>query len=281
MLEPSVPLSRNTVLPIGSEPLLKWAGGKRWLAPSLGEMISRARFTRYFEPFCGGAALFFQLAPTRAVLSDINGDLINCYRQIKTDPESVITALRRLRNSENDYYAIRGMRPRLASTRAARVLYLTTLAFNGIYRVNLRGEFNVPYGYKTHLRPCDAERIRAASRLLRKARLVAGDFEDVVATAEAGDLIYFDPPYTVAHGNNGFIKYNEDILKWDDQLRLASVATAAAEKGCKVIVSNANHPSVRKLYTHFTSESVRRASRVAASAFNRRMITECLFHNLF
>ena len=281
MLEPSVLPSRNTVSPIRSEPLLKWAGGKRWLAPILVEMISHVRFTHYFEPFCGGAALFFQLAPKRAVISDTNADLINCYRQIKTDPESVITAVRRFRNSENDYYAIRGMRPRLASIRAARVLYLTTLAFNGIYRVNLRGEFNVPYGYKTHLRPCDAERIRAASRLLRKARLVVGDFEGVVAEAETGDLIYFDPPYTVAHGNNGFIRYNEDILQWEDQLRLARVATAAAAKGCKVIVSNANHSSVRKLYSHFTRESVRRASRMAAAASHRRMITECVFHNLF
>jgi DNA adenine methylase len=281
MLQASVPLSPNSVPPTGSEPLLKWAGGKRWLAPTLVEMISRVRFTRYFEPFCGGAALFFQLAPARAVLSDTNADLINCYRQIKTNPESVIAALRRFRNSQNDYYAIRCMRPRVACTRAARVLYLTTLAFNGIYRVNLRGEFNVPYGYKTHLKPCDAARIRAASRLLRKARLLVGDFEDVVSEAKAGDLIYFDPPYTVAHGNNGFIKYNEVILQWEDQLRLARVATATAKKGCKVIVSNASHPSVRKLYTQFTRESVRRASLMAASATNRRTITECLFHNLF
>jgi DNA adenine methylase len=266
---------------VSSAPLLKWAGGKRWLAPHLAEMISRTTFGRYFEPFGGGAALFFQLAPTRAVLSDRNADLINCYKQIKTDPESVIATLRRFRNSESDYYAIRDMRPRLARTRAARVLYLTTLAFNGIYRVNLRGEFNVPYGYKTHLKPCDAERIRAASRSFRKARLLVGDFEDVVAEADTGDLIYFDPPYTVAHGNNGFIKYNEVILQWEDQLRLARVATAAAERGCKVIISNAAHPSVSKLYRDFTRERVHRASVMAASTAFRRSVSEFIFHNLF
>jgi DNA adenine methylase len=244
-------------------------------------MISRATFSRYLEPFCGGAALFFQLAPKRAILSDTNAELINCYKQIKDDPESVISALRTFRNSEDHYYSIRDMIPRVSSRRAARILYLTTLAFNGIYRVNLRGEFNVPYGYRTHLKPCDAERIRAASRLLRRARLFVVDFEDIVADATANDLIYFDPPYTVAHGNNGFLKYNERILQWEDQLRLACVATAAAERGSRVIVSNANHPSVRKLYTHFTIEYVQRASVMAASPSNRRMITECLFHNLF
>ncbi len=263
-----------------SAPLLKWAGGKRWLAPRLVEMISDLRFRRYFEPFCDGAALFFQLAPKRAILSDTNVDLINCYQQIKSDPEAVIAALRRFKNSEQNYYAIRDLSPRVSSRRAARVLYLTTLAFNGIYRVNLRGEFNVPYGYKLHLKPCNAERIRAASKVLRHADLFVADFEDVAAEAASGDLIYFDPPYTVAHGNNGFLKYNEKILQWEDQVRLARAATAAAERGCYVVVSNAHHISVLRLYGYFKIERVTRASVMAASASNRRMITECLFHNL-
>lgn len=264
-----------------SLPVLKWTGGKRWLAPHLVEIISRASFERYFETFCGGAALFFQLAPKQAILSDTNKDLINCYKQIRDDPEAVIAALRRHKNTERDYYVIRNMRARCDSTRAARVIYLTTLAFNGIYRVNLRGEFNVPYGYKKHVTPCDAERIRAASKELRHARLLVGDFEDVAANALANDLLYFDPPYTVAHGNNGFLKYNEKILQWEDQLRLACVATSAAERGCKVIVSNADHSSVRKLYSHFTHQRVNRPSVMAASADNRRNVTELVFHNLF
>jgi DNA adenine methylase len=281
MLERSVPQIYSDRLSKSSgAPLLKWAGGKRWLAPRLVEMISRVTFSRYYEPFCGGAALFFQLAPKRAVLSDTNTELINCYRQIKNDPESVISALRSFRNSEGSYYAVRDMHPRIDSRRAARILYLTTLAFNGIYRVNLRGEFNVPYGYKTHLEPCDVQRIRSASKLLQCARLFVADFEDVTAEVTPRDLIYFDPPYTVAHGNNGFLKYNERILLWEDQLRLACVATAAADRGCKVIVSNADHPSVRKLYSRFTMERVPRPSVMAASASYRRKITECLFHNL-
>jgi len=266
---------------VSSAPLLKWAGGKRWLAPRLLEIISRTTFARYFEPFCGGAALFFQLAPKQAFLSDTNADLINCYEQIKNDPEGVITVLEKFRNSEGDYYAIRNITPRVNARRAARILYLTTLAFNGIYRVNLRGEFNVPYGYKAHLKPCDADRIRAASKLLQHAHFFVADFEDVAATAVANDLLYFDPPYTVAHGNNGFLKYNEKILQWEDQLRLACIATSAAERGCKVIVSNADHPSVSKLYSHFTRERVHRASVMAASTAYRRSVSEFIFHNLF
>jgi DNA adenine methylase len=263
------------------QPLLKWAGGKRWLAPRLVELISEARYSRYFEPFCGGAALFFQLAPRRAVLSDTNPELINCYRQVKKDPAAIIAVLRSLRNSEADYYFVRQTRPRLSSRRAARVLYLTTLAFNGIYRVNLRGEFNVPYGHKTRVNPCDEERIRATAKALRGTKLLVADFEDAAGEAVSGDLIYFDPPYTVAHGNNGFLKYNERILQWEDQLRVACVATAAAERGCKVIISNADHASVRKLYAAFRMERVKRLSVMAASAACRRQITECLFHNLF
>jgi DNA adenine methylase len=260
-------------------PLLKWAGGKRWLAPRLIEIISGATFSRYFEPFCGGAALFFQLAPRRAVLSDLNPELINCYKQIKQHPNAVIAALRTFKNSEDGYYLVRKMKPRLDSRRAARILYLTTLAFNGIYRVNLRGKFNVPYGYKTHLGICDEDRIHTASTLLHHAKLLVADFEDVAAEATSNDVIYFDPPYTVAHGNNGFLKYNESILQWEDQLRLACVAVSAAERGCKVIVSNADHPSVRKLYSDFTMERVWRASVMAASTSHRRCVTECVFHN--
>jgi len=235
MIKPRVPAApRDSSVKSVSLPVLKWTGGKRWLTRYLVEIILGASFTRYFEPFCGGAALFFQLAPKRAILSDTNHDLINCYKQIRDDPEAVIAALRQHKNTERDYYVIREMHPRCDSKRAARVIiYLTTLAFNGIYRVNLKGEFNVPYGYETHVEPCDADRIRAASRQLQRARLVVGDFEDIATNAAANDLLHFDPPYTVAHGNNGFLKYNEKILQWEDQLRLACVATAAAERGCK------------------------------------------------
>jgi DNA adenine methylase len=262
-----------------NEPLLKWTGGKRWLAPDLAAALNDVDFGRYYEPFCGGAALFFRLAPRKATLSDTNAELINCYMQIKEAPRSVIAALEQYKNSEADYYKIRDLRPRTDASRAARIIYLTTLSFNGIYRVNLAGKFNVPYGYKTHLDPCNEQLLISASECLQRARLLVGDFEDVASEAKARDLLYFDPPYTVAHGNNGFIKYNEHILQWEDQLRLSCVATAAAERGCYVIVSNADHPSLRQLYSSFGHKRIRRASVIAASADNRRYVTESLFHN--
>jgi DNA adenine methylase len=264
--------------PASNEPLLKWTGGERWLAPTVVEMLRATSFSRYFEPFCGGAAVFFHLHPTRAVLSDTNAELINCYEQIKLYPQKVIAALRKWENSSDAYYAVRESRLRSPTKRAARVMYLTSLSFNGIFRVNQRGEFNVPYGQRTHRIPADAEKILAASQRLKAATLLVADFEAAAAEAKSNDLLYFDPPYTVAHGNNGFVKYNEKILQWDDQIRLATVAAAAASKGCKVLVSNADHPAVHELYQGFRLKRIQRSSVMAASASHRRPITEVLFY---
>src|SRR5438309_7200092 len=203
-------------------PLLKWPGGKRNLLNSILPLVP-ASFKRYYEPFLGGGALFFALEPQEAFLSDKNAELIHVYVQIRDNPDLVIRALRKLKNSKGNYYSIRSSNPRGDASRAARFIYLITLAFNGIYRVNLNGEFNVPYGYKKYLDPCDAERIRRASALLSKSVIHDQDFEEALAGADKGDLVYLDPPYTVAHGNNGFVKYNAKIFSWDDQLRLARV----------------------------------------------------------
>jgi DNA adenine methylase len=258
-------------------PLLKWAGGKRNLLNSILPLVP-ATFKRYYEPFLGGGALFFALEPEEAFLSDKNADLIHAYAQVRDRPDVVISALRRLKNSERDYYNIRSTTPRSDGARAARFIYLITLAFNGIYRVNLNGEFNVPYGYKKHLDPCDDEGIRRASVLLAKAVIRDQDFEESLVGAKKGDLVYLDPPYTVAHGNNGFVKYNAKIFSWEDQLRLARVANDLAAKGCTVIVSNADHSSIRKLYRDFATTIIERNSIIAASSEFRSRVTERIFH---
>lgn len=262
---------------IKRSPLLKWPGGKRNLVDFIFPLIP-VRFNRYFEPFFGGGALFFALRPKGAYLSDKNVELMHAYEQVRDRPDAVIERLRKLRNSEEDYYRTRSSRPRSDAARAARLIYLATLAFNGIYRVNLNGDFNVPYGYKTHLNPCDIERIRTASKLLKRVTLRGQDFEKALSLAKEGDLAYLDPPYTVAHGNNGFTKYNAKIFSWDDQVRLARVAAELADKGCTVIVSNADHFSIRKLYKNFGVTVLERTSRIAASGDFRSRITECLFH---
>jgi DNA adenine methylase len=237
-----------------------------------------AKFSRYYEPFLGGGAVFFSLLPHAATLSDTNGELVQMYVQVRDSPDKVLSCLRRMPNSEEDYYRIRSMKPRTEAGRAARFIYLCTLSFNGIYRQNLHGEFNVPYGYKTHINPCDAAMLDRISESLQGKTLLDGDFEKATSTAGKGDFVYFDPPYTVAHGNNGFIKYNAKIFSWADQKRLASVALRLKKAGCKVIVSNADHASIRELYSGFEIRMIERHSVMAASSEFRRPVRECLFY---
>jgi DNA adenine methylase len=261
---------------IKAYPLLKWPGGKRDLVNLILPFVP-PRFNRYFEPFFGGGALFFALQPKKAYVSDKNAELMQTYVQVRDRPDAVIRQLRQHRNSEKDYYRIRASRPTGDCARAARLIYLMTLSFNGIYRVNLKGEFNVPYGYKTHLDPCDEEKLRNASDVLRRADVRNGDFEKLLYEAKKNDLVYLDPPYTVAHGNNGFVKYNAKIFSWEDQIRLARIAEELADRGCTVIVSNADHSSIRGLYKTFATTILERPSRIAASGEFRSRITECIF----
>ncbi len=260
------------------EPLLKWPGGKRWLLPTLRRVVSGCSGT-YYEPFLGGAAVFFNLQAAKAVLSDNNEPLINCYIQVRDNPDKVIRELSKLKNSERQYYAVRTARPKSDASRAARLIYLTNLSFNGIYRTNLEGEFNVPYGRRTHLPPFVPQKIYNASEVLRSTRLLHADFEKATSTAVSGDLIYFDPPYTVVHGNNGFLRYNERIFHWTDQVRLAALARTLKRRGCRVIVSNAHHSSILELYHDFRKLNVTRPSCIAAAGTLRRTITECVFYN--
>lgn len=259
-------------------PLLKWPGGKRVIVKHILPLIPH-RFGHYFEPFLGGGALFFALSPTHATLADKNAELINCYQWVQNAPEEIIARLSRIQNSAEAYYDVRNSVPRSEIDQAVRLIYLTTLSFNGIHRVNLNGQFNVPYGFKTHVAPCDPLRIRSVSAILQGKALRCGDFEESVQEAKQGDLVYLDPPYTVAHGNNGFLKYNSKIFSWDDQERLARLARDLDRRGCIVIVSNADHVSLRSLYSTFSVEIVQRPSRIAAHGEHRRRITECLFHN--
>lgn len=257
-------------------PLIKWPGGKRALVSYILQYVPD-EFGTFYEPFFGGGAVFFALQPKIAVLSDVNVELINAYIQVRDNPELLACTLRSFKNSESDYYSVRGMLPRTLVRKAARLLYLTRLSFNGIHRVNLRGEFNVPYGYKTHLTTIDEKQLFSASIALKTSELVSGDFEEITKDACKGDVVYFDPPYTVAHGLNGFVKYNERIFSWKDQERLAKHAKTLAKRGCRVIVSNADHKSIHDLYKGCHCQIIERPSVIAASNVHRRQITECIF----
>ncbi|HXI69082.1 MAG TPA: Dam family site-specific DNA-(adenine-N6)-methyltransferase [Verrucomicrobiae bacterium] len=257
------------------KPLFRWAGGKRRLLSQILPLIPK-KYNHYYEPFCGGAALFFELNPANATLGDTNEELINCYKQVKASPEEVIAALRKLENIKADYYKIRGKVPTSLIERAARLFYLMELSFNGIYRVNSSGEFNVPYGDKAD-KKFDFERIRSVSKSFAATQFVCGDFAMTVKNAKEGDLVYFDPPYTVAHGNNGFIQYNERIFSWAGQIRLAKLAEKLAQRGCYVIISNAAHASIAEIYSSFKTQTVVRHSAVGGLPKARKHIAEFVF----
>ncbi|WP_458368838.1 DNA adenine methylase [Pseudomonas mandelii] len=264
------------VKPVGQTPLIRWPGGKRALVGKITEIFP-LDYGNYYEPFFGGGALFFSVNPDEAFLSDINSDLINAYISVRDNPNELISILSGYENNEDFYYSIRASRPVDVLHKSARLLYLTRLSFNGIYRVNLQGGFNVPYGKKTHLTAFDAAKILEVSSALQGVSLTVADFQESTETAGKGDLVYFDPPYTVAHANNGFVKYNENIFSWADQVRLAEHARELAATGCFVAISNADHPSVDSLYEGFNKVIIKRFSVIAASSAFRRQITECLY----
>ncbi len=264
--------------PTRLEPLFRWPGGKRWLVPQLAELVPE-RIGTYYEPFFGAGALYFALRPPVAVLSDMNSELMAAYRAIRLAPTKVAAALSALPRDRESYYRVRSSNPMDPTARAARLIFLTTLAFNGIYRVNRRGEFNVPYGGREYPSLGARGSLDPYAKALRGARISSGDFEQAVSRARSGDFVYLDPPYTVAHTNNGFLRYNESIFSWRDQQRLAALATELDKRGCAVIVSNAAHESVRGLYTGFRSVSVSRRSLIAADPTHRQSTDELVITN--
>jgi DNA adenine methylase len=258
-----------------TQPFLKWPGGKRWLWGALQPLLP-SHFNRYFEPFLGGGAIFFALRPKRAILSDVNPELINAYIQVRDNVECIIKALGRLRNDRGTYERVRGANPQNSVKKAVRFIYLSKTAFNGMYRVNQEGRFNVPFaGQRRKL--LDPDALRAASANLQGHKLMVRDFAEGLRTAKAGDFVYCDPPYTVLHDNNGFLRYNERLFSWADQKRLADLARAAVSHGARVMVSNARTDHVRALYTDFDALTLDRSSCIGARSDARRRVSEYLF----
>lgn len=272
-------MSRGGTLATQVEPFLKWPGGKRWLVPQLLAIISSIEFTRYFEPFAGGAALFFALQPRRAVLSDINSDLVNTYSEVRQHARAIIAKLKQIRVDSETYYYLRAQEPSARIDRAVRFLYLNRTSFGGIYRLNRQGQFNVPFGGGERSPSILWERdlLRPAARLLKHCELVVSDFQLVLHEAREGDLIYCDPTYTVSHGDNGFVRYNEANFRWEDQERLVEECRDLQARGATVIVSNASHRSVRTLFKGAEVRSFSRPSTVCPRPESRRTVQEDIF----
>lgn len=258
-------------------PFLKWAGGKRWFVANYDQYIPQ-EYDRYIEPFLGGGALFFHLRPENAVLGDINPDLIETYEAIRNNWGRVIEILKRhhRRHHSEYYYKVRSMTPKTKYERAARFIYLNRTCWNGLYRVNLNGDFNVPIGTKTNVLYED-DNFREQSFALKKAQLVCDDFEKLIDMAGKGDLVFIDPPYTVRHNKNAFIKYNEKLFSWWDQQRLFYAVKRAKGRGARIIGTNANHHSVRKLYRNeFELKRVSRISSISCNKNSRAKYDELL-----
>jgi DNA adenine methylase len=263
-------------------PIVKWAGGKSRL---LGELVARVpdRFGRYFEPFAGGAALFFKLAPPSAVLADANADLVTLYRAVASNVETVIERLLTLRNRhcERFYYETRD---RWNAERhawpdeeiAAVFVYLNKTCFNGLWRVNRAGEFNVPVGDYANPRILDPDALRAASNALARAEIVCGDYRDVVVRAQRGDLIYFDPPYDPVGETSNFASYTAGGFDARDQRALAGVFADLVERGCHVLLSNADTPFVRDLYARYRIDRVACSRAINSKGTKRGAVDEVI-----
>ena len=272
-------LQASDNVPPALPPFIKWAGGKRYLAEQILQVFPR-QYGSYFEPFLGGGAVFLALRPGHAYLSDLNGELIECFSEVRDNLEEVISELAKLRNSKDDYYRTRSSRPTTTAARAARTIYLVQLAFNGIYRVHSKtGTFNVPYGRREQRVVYDASHLRCASRALQSATIEAKDFESATEHAVERDLVYMDPPYTVAHNHNGFVRYNQRLFDWKDQVRLADCAHQLVRRGCFVVISNAYHKSIRDLYPDFKRRRIERLSRMAAASAFRRTVLEYVLYS--
>ena len=203
-----------------AQPFLRWAGGKRWLAPKLGPIIKEKLEGRFFEPFLGGAALFFSVAPKRAVLSDINEELINTYQTAEDCPYEIIQSLKKLRVCSATYERIRYSNPQDRIERAVRFIFLNRTCYGGLHRCNKNGDFNVPYGGGSRTPKFLWEKgvLKVASEVLREAKIryYVSDFEDVIEEAKSGDIIYCDPTYATTERAQ-FDHYNGNIFAWEDQ----------------------------------------------------------------
>lgn len=259
-------------------PLIKWPGGKRWLVSRFPGLLRIDPSSCYFEPFLGGAAVFASYHPNNAFLSDLNRELVSAYLAIRANPTAIIQRLAEHQASHGPeyYYLVRSNISSDPLDAAARFIYLNRTCFNGIYRVNQRGEFNVPIGSRNSVL-FETDDFSGWSRLLKYADIRACDFEESIETARRGDFVFADPPYVVKHNLNGFRKYNEALFSWADQERLARVLCRAAERGARVVATNANHPSVSELYPkYFRRKSVTRGSLVAGSAAKRGKTEELI-----
>lgn len=265
------------------EPFVRWAGGKTWLIPHLPQIIGNTHIEHYHEPFLGGAAVFFSLEHNKkSYLSDANAQLVNAYIQIRDNPDAVIDCFVQFQNTEDEYYRIRdNFIPASLEESAAQFVYLNQTSYNGLFRVNRQGRYNVPYGFRRTWH-YDTDRILEASEKLQNTRISVGDFEINKYRIKEHDLVFLDPPYTVSHNNNGFIEYNQNLFSLEDQERLSRFIDYIKQKNAYYILTNAAHKEIRRIFTKDGDRrlELRRNSLIGGRNAARAEISEYIFTNI-
>ena len=261
-------------------PILRWAGGKKHLVPHLTKLLPDS-CGRYIEPMVGGGALFFSITPQDSLLADVNDDLINFYRVLRDGPDKLIPKLLRLRASSELYYSMRAKQPRSDVGKAVRFAYLNRLCWNGLYRVNRRGEFNVPIGSRLPAELWNAASLWAAVESLQGVRLESSDFASILDLAQSGDLVFVDPPYRRgANGSNGFNRYTSGRFTMEDHHRLATKIMELDKRGVRILLALANQRALMQLYPNtLRKRVVASKSLVSGHSKGRRPVREAILFN--
>ena len=262
---------------------IRWAGGKAWFVPAVQDMIQNIQFNNYIEPFMGGASIFFSLdLPNRAYLSDINGELVNTFIQIRDNLCLVTEKLKTYKTDKDSYYEIRKQEPTNLVEQAARFLYLNFYSFNGIYRVNSKGKFNVPYGRR--IGEFNYDRLEGIRDKLQNAEIAERDFDDCRDCIHEGDLVFLDPPYAVSSkssDNDMFIAYNPTLFSLEDQQRLAGLIDYINEVHAYFILTNAHHPEIAKIFQGKGDMlEFDRTCNIGGKAAKRGKVQEYIFTNI-
>lgn len=267
-----------------TKPFVKWVGGKSQL---LSELTTRIpdRFSRYFEPFLGGGALFFCLQPQQSILIDINEELTNTYKVVKEKVEELIIDLKQHIHEKNYYYQIRNIDRDLEYKlwsdvqRASRLIYLNKTCFNGLYRVNSKGQFNTPIGSYKNPKIIDESNLRACSQVLQTAEIFTGSFFEIEEKITSSDFVYFDPPYAPLNATSNFTGYSQDKFDLSMQSNLRNLCDRLNAKGVRFMVSNSNAPLILELYSDYKIEFVYATRAINSKGNKRGKIPEVIITN--
>lgn len=274
-----------------ARPFVKWVGGKAKLAPQLLEHFPD-EYNEYYEPFAGGGALFFAVTPKNAHISDLNAVLVLTYKRIQNEVESLIDELRELEaqykslesledkkelylNKRADYNSLENTSPKKSSL----LIFLNKTCFNGMYRENSKGGFNVPFGKHPNPTICDEINLRDVSAALKDASITLAPYQDAIKKAKAGDFIYFDPPYHPLNPTSSFTSYHADGFSAKDQEELRDTFRILSERGCKVMLSNSDSELINELYKEFNIHKIYAARSINANGAGRGKIKEVLVTN--